>query len=366
MKILVISIHNLFDNRINRHMTTLIKKGHIVEYFNISKSNKENFEYIDDVKLTHINTDFSKNNLIAVIRALRVARKTISNSDSQIVHFHDPLLLSLSKFCKKRGKKVVFDKHESYETIKGLNGRISSLLERKYSRYIDGVVYVNTNQLKYLEYIGYKMKSMIPNYQLKSSYSLPRNSLRNRIRFIYIGSLSNETRNTSLMLNVMNRILEDNQNVEFILGGRIIDDEVKAIIDYMVLKRKNFEYKGVVKYSTVITDTINSDIGLYFAKDVPNNFMSSPNKIYEYLLSGLAIVSIGSFTDSQIINQSCGRVFDYSVKEQDLIDYISLLINDRKLLKKLKIVSQELGNKYTWESVEDNYIIMYTDLLSTN
>lgn len=368
MKIQVFSTHPLYDNRIKRHISTLTKYGYKTTYINSSQLFDSANDKFENVKLIHITESFEKNNIKGVIKAYKVMLKQIKEGQASIVHVHDPLLIPLLYYSKLKHKITIFDKHESYEKGKGLNAHIGSLFEKLFVKYIDGVVYVNEAQLDYIGKLGYKHMKMIPNYQSIESFKEvsqnPINMISHNhyIKIIYVGTLSEISRNTLLMLDVMDDVLSSNSNVKFILGGNISEDEVRKKVELMKSNHSNFEYRGVMRHSEVIAETLNSDIGLYFAKDTDNNFRSSPNKVYEYMLAGIALVGMGNFMHYKEIDNNAGKVFEYSASKYKIIDFVQSLINNAEKLNEFKINAKKLGIKYSWESVEDRYIDLYEEI----
>ena len=361
MKIQVFSIHPLFDNRINRHLTTLLKNNHQVEYINVSKSNKREFELGTKVILHHINEPFVKSNFKGVIKAWFILHKYLMKGNADIVHIHDALLIPLLYYAKKMNINTVYDKHESYETMGGINARIGTIFEKIFIKYIDSVVYVNEQQRKYIDNMGYKLTRMIPNYQSTETYNIEKKQTDDdkRIQIIYIGSLKETDRNILLMLDIMDEVMDNCPNIKFIVGGSTDNKQISNKILYLSHKFNGFEYKGVMKYSDVIDTTVNSDIGLLFAKDCPNNQASSPNKIYEYMVSGVALVGMGNFMHANEINEYAGKIFSFNTERNEISSYIISLIKDIEQLNRFKENANIMGKKYTWESVEGRYQEIY-------
>lgn len=363
MRVQVFSIHKLYDNRISRHLSTLVKNNITTEYVNISLSKKNDFELVNVVSLKHINHDFNKKHPIRVLYYITKMKKYIREFCPEIVHIHDPLLLPITRYINKKECKIVFDKHESFEKISGLNGQISKILEKMYRKKIDAVIFVNSSQQEYLLKLNYTTIAMIPNYQSKSIFSLNNKNNYNNINIIYIGSLSEKTREISLMLSIIEKVLAKYQHVHFKLGGMVEDAFTQETINRLsATYPKSFKYLGVIKYSEVVSHTIESDIGLYFAKNTPNNQFSSPNKIYEYMISGLAIIGIGNFTNSKEITGKCGKVFDFEFDIDSITNYFYELIDNPNMLNEMKRNSLLMGESYTWESVENRYIDIYNHI----
>lgn len=360
MKILIISTHPLDDNRIKKHIRTLLSNGYEITYVNCSESKKADFVLTEKIELIHFNISYEKKNLIKVFFNYIKIRKLINKIDAEIIHVHDPIFISLFKKAKKRGMMTVFDKHERYETIRDFNARVATRLEYKNRKFIDGVAFVTKEQIEYLKSIGIENLKHIPNFQ--SKYDYPQKLLKediNRVKLIYMGDLSSQTRDIVLMLHVIKDLLKQKSNIEVILGGQGLDKESHDIVNGLAELYSNFIYYGYMKYDDVIKHTLDSDIGFYFTKDHPNNYNSSPNKIYEYLISGCILVGVGKFADHDLIHQQCGLIFDYNTRVDIIVTEIIKLIDDKNKMKDFKEKAKSLGESFTWESVESRYIDLY-------
>lgn len=365
MKILVVSYHNINDNRINKHLNTISRFAEHVHYVNISDSKRQNLTVRENCSVEQIPVNVTKKNPFGIIWAFLKVRRIIRNSNANIIHIHDPLLIVLLPYAKSRKMTTVYDKHESYELYGGLHGRISNYLENTYHKKIDGVVYVNSNQELYLNTFAYR-KRLIPNFQVKAQFSSAVEKSSSPITLIYIGTLTESSRATLLMLDMIEAILSTRSGVNCVIGGPVNDSRIDERLEALSNKFETFSYLGYVPYNELIELTCKSDIGLYFQKDRPNNIGSSPNKIFEYLLSGLAVVSIGRFEHWDKIDSVAGRVFDFDPPLSDLVTFVQGLVDNPALLRKFKNGSKALGEQFTWESVEGRYRELYEELFDAS
>lgn len=68
MKILLLSIHPLIDNRINKHIGTLLKNGYCIEYINVSEDNISNLGLERKIKLENINKNFDLHKPFSIMK----------------------------------------------------------------------------------------------------------------------------------------------------------------------------------------------------------------------------------------------------------------------------------------------------------
>lgn len=362
MKILVISYHCINDNRIRKHINSICKFSE-VEYLNVNKSIIREHAINKACSIHNIPIAISKKNIIGIFEAYFRVKKFIKMSKAEIVHIHDPLLLCVLKTAKKKKMYTVYDKHESYEVCGGLIGKVAPLLDKIYNKYLDSIIYVNTAQKKYLEKFSPRLV-LIPNYQSLNDYKRKSLKLNSEdIVIVYFGLLSRNSRDVPLMLNVIESVVAKRETVTCLIGGEINDPDDKDRILSISKKYNNFKYMGYLPYKEVISITNHADIGLYFQKDKPNNRGSSPNKIFEYLISGLAIVSVGRYEYWDIVDNNAGKAFDYNITREKIEEYIFSLIDNPELLSNYKKESLKIGEKFTWESIENRYEKLYRELL---
>lgn len=365
MKILVISSHPLQDNRISKMIKTVKKSGNEVVYVNISTKQHIAEGWFEGITVYPIKAEFSKKYLLKDMRILLRVSKFIKQEKPDIVHVHDPYFIPLLIVAKKQGAITVFDKHEAYEVINGFAGKSGAWCEKAFYRYIDGVVYVSPMQEQYLRKFNYKSIKCIPNYQSKEAFSKIVNISHEGIRLFYAGDLSNATRNTSLMLDLVCRILQEYPEVCCTIAGTTNDKQVIDKITEMKKTLCNFCYREYLLYDNVIKETRKADIGLYLTKYDKNNIGSSPNKINEYLMAGIAIFAQGRFSDWDLIDGQAGRVFDYDANINEMYYELSNMIKNHSIIDRMKERSKELGKSRTWESVENQYLELYSELSNT-
>lgn len=362
MKILVISSHPLQDNRISKMLKTIQKADNEVIYVNISLEQSVSAGWFEGISIITVKADFSKKYLFKDAYILLKILKLIKKEKPNVVHVHDPYFIPVFKTAKKHGAITVFDKHEAYEVIEGFAGKSGAWCEKIYSKYIDGIVYVSQMQEKYLEKFNYKSMKCIPNYQSEEAFSKAMNVSHKGIRLFYAGDLSDVTRNSSLMLELVNRVLQEFPDVYCTIAGKTRDKQIENKINEMQKNLSNFHYEEYLLYDKVIFETRKADIGLYLTKYDKNNIGSSPNKINEYLMAGIAVFAQGRFSDWNLIDGQAGKVFDYDANIEEMYYELSSMIKNSNTIDAMKKRSKELGKSRTWESIENRYLELYSEL----
>lgn len=357
MKVAVVSIHPLNDNRITRHLTTLVNaKQYDVDYINVS--NSTGFP-VDGVKLIHEDIQFSTHNIISVIKTWKFIRNRLLEKKYDVVHCHDLYLLPPVVITK--AKYIVFDRHERFEIINSFLAKLFCMYEKKNISKIDAAVYTVENEKDFLLNIGYKNIAYIPNYQSKKSFCLAESMEEDKIKLLYIGSLSNYDRNIDLLLKIYEFALEHSPSVYCVLGGKTEDQSINEKISYLsTLYPDRFNYIGYCSHERVIRETVNADISFLLFRDFPNTRNSSPNKLYECLLGGCAFVGLGQFIiGKEIAEVNAGLIFDFSASEDTVVNAVIRLIDNKDEILRMKKSAKIIGQQYTWESIEERYIELY-------
>lgn len=367
MKIQIFSIHPLIDNHINKHIGTLIKNKYEIEYVNASNLDNNNFIYESLITLTSYKENFNNKSIINMISIYLFMIKRLFKSDAQIVHIHDTFLLPILLIAKVIGKKTIYDKHELIEKTNSIYGFLFTWFERFFGRYFDGIVYVTREQEAFIRRSSFKNSTLIPNYQSSENYETRdfSPSVKNTTTLIYIGSLSENDRQILLMLEIFEKCMQSNKNIKCVLGGKVVQKEIENKIHFLSKEFGNqFNFLGYTPYEKVIQETKNADIGFLLFKDNPITYNSSSNKLYEYLLCGLVFIGAGKFIlDKEIKTSSSGKVFNFYTSSDEISNYILELASDKEKLLQVRLNSYKLGQNYTWESVENEYIILYNKLV---
>jgi glycosyltransferase involved in cell wall biosynthesis len=151
------------------------------------------------------------------------------------------------------------------------------------------------------------------------------------IDVIYIGNLS-EDRGIQCLLSAVNEL----PNVNFVIGGYgLLVDLIESSL------QKNLTYLGKVNYNTAMEYISKSKIMVAtYDSSIPNNRLSSPNKIFESMALGIPIiVSRDTSIDKFVSKNNFGLVIDYNNLE-------NLIVSIRKLLEDLELYNQMCDNAF--------------------
>jgi len=281
----------------------------------------------------------------------------IRKSDADIFHFHDPeLIFTALKIHYFLGKKVIYDVHESYKDailsktwIKPLLRTIISFTFNIFEKYASSKfdLIVVTTRLILAEFINYNRNSIIiANYpRLVQSEFI---STSNR-KIIYSGYIT-KIRGIDIIFESLRILKKRNIQFSFDLIGPF-HDQYSEIIYKKYINEFNLKdevnYLGYMNYEQIIECLKKASIGIVCYQPVPNHYLTFPNKIFEYMSAGVAVIASNFPLYKEVIHASkCGFTIDPTDPEV-LADNLEKLLSDPGMLR----IFQRNG----WESVNSNY-----------
>ncbi|WP_176324082.1 glycosyltransferase [Campylobacter ureolyticus] len=171
----------------------------------------------------------------------------------------------------------------------------------------------------------------------------------------YVGILE---RNNRGLENLINAVKKYPEKIVLHIAG---DGELRKVIESASLKFKNIIYFGPVGYDKALDIMSNSNliVGMYY-KTIKNHLYASPNKYYEHLFLGRALLTtIGTPPGDRVLEFNTGFVVGENVK--DLTVFLeNLSLKECKIIgKNAKIIWDKFYANY-WRSYATN---AYTEIL---
>ncbi len=138
-----------------------------------------------------------------------------------------------------------------------------------------------------------------------------------------------------------------------IVGDGPDKDQLIARIEELGIS-ENFRFYGYVEHGKLPEYYLDADIFV-----LPSLAEGMPNVVLEAMGSGLPIVATKVPGSEELVHQGENG---FLVKPKDgnaLANVLTTLINDRSLREKMGSYSKNLVKNYTWESVAEQYILLY-------
>jgi glycosyltransferase involved in cell wall biosynthesis len=311
--------------------------------------------------------NFFKKNISRTLQSL--------NKTFDVVHSHD---LSMAKiglyFANQLGAKAVLDLHENYpylikdahHTQKGF-GRILSDY-KKWITFEKNIVKSFKNIITVVEEMKermlvfdnrtevYHVYQNVINSEDIPNYSSPNN--RDSLELIYVGGIT-PARGIQTVINAISLIPSEIQISLNIYGKGIYQDHLKNMVTNLNLSDK-VHFKGFIDQSDVIKTIQDHDIALIpHYRSIQNN-NSSPNKLFQYMSTGRAVISSNCDSIERVIKGS-GAGITYSDKNSQELSkaLIELSENPERVRemgeKGFKAVKEKFNTTIEGQKLSDFY-----------
>ena len=302
---------------------------------------------------------------------------TVRRLRPDVVHIHDPELLTLLPAVKALGRRFVYDMHEyladAVKTRHYLPAQArpplavtAGAFERELAARADGVVAVFEDQ-----YAGWSdrptLRIALPNYPRFARFAdEPEAAVAGgdgRLRLVHIGTLA-ESRGVSLMLAVM-RVVGDRATLT--LGGPFPDADYERRIGAQI----DAELTGCV---TLLGRVPPTEVPRHLAAadvvwspwpaDVYGQRRISTNKVFEGLAAGCAaLVSDLPGQGDVVRGQHCGLVVPATVVGHAA--GVLELADQREITAAMgRRGRAAVRERYCWEAIEHRLLDFYTALLT--
>lgn len=289
--------------------------------------------------------------------------KKLSAINASIYHANDlDTLFIVVKVAKKKNAKIIYDSHELYiEQSKFKTNLVRKLLkyeEEKYIKKTDCIITVNESISEELKK-RYKLKKspfIISNCPFKTSIK-SNIKHKNKIDIIYTGGFES---GRGLKEIIESFIYLPSKYRLYFLGYGPLEKQLKLYRNSLNLEKKIIFLKPV-EMTQIVNRIIGFDIGIIPYQPINlNNYYALPNKIFEYINAGLAIVGSDIPEIKKIINKyKLGFVFD-PFDPKDIANSIKRI--NSKNIQIFKKNSQIASKKENWNNESRKLLKIYKSL----
>lgn len=303
-------------------------------------------------------------NLLMMWRGLRLR--------FDVVHAHDLDTLPAGfVLARLKRKPLIYDSHEDYpgmlhDVVPGWATSMISRVESFLARRADLLITVGELLRRDFEGRGCRRSVVVGNWKRKDEFRLGaevRDEVRRRLNIsdsalvvCFLGSLGYER-----MLRPLLEAVASRPEVHLIIGGT--GPELPTIEDY-ARRYANIHYVGFLDPPGLRANTSASDV-IYIGMDTnnPNSRYTAPNKLFEAMASGKAVIS-GHFGEVQHIvsDTGCGLLIEnFSASE---IARALDTCHDKQLVAQWQNKARIAGETtYMWEAAERRLLAAYEELL---
>ena len=375
MKKVVSLVFNNFknDTRVLKECQTLQKEGYYVQVVALHEGNLPIKERTWGVMVNriHLRTRCLPKNLFGqLIKYFELNLKAgLFYQKTDIIHCNDlgplPIAVLMKLFSVGR-IKIVYDAHELETEVCGMSRIrkiLSKVLEKLLIYYIDSIIVVsdsiaewyknqyNLRNIHVIKNVPYRVdrKSEHSNILKETFYMQD-----NEILYVYQGALGNG-RGIEILLNVFSKV-DEKKHIVF-MGYGDLEDTIKKYEN----KFSNIHFHPAVKPEEIMSYAKSADVGICLIENIClSYFYSLPNKLFEYIASGLPVI-VSNFPEmGKIVDENkCG--WKISVDEASLIDLIESISNE-DIKEKRDNVLLNCRSKFDWHQEERNLLKVYSHL----
>lgn len=292
----------------------------------------------------------------------RVMEKDLDMIDADMYVANDlDTLPIVAKISKRKKAKLIYDAHEFYVDSGVVNTylfkKMFRIIEKYKIKHADVVITVNQSIAEKLQK-EYNLKEKpfvlynIPNYQsTKKHFKHEKNT---KTKIVYCG---NYAKDRGLPELVMAMLHLPNKFVLYLQGYGPLESELRELVDSHKLNKKVI-FVDPVPMHDIVESLRDYDIGVIPYQPVNiNNYLCTPNKLFEYMQAGLVVVCSDLPELKRILHEKPqnGEVFD-PYNPEDITKKIVYVSNK---LKSLKQNSIEKAQKYTWAKEEEKLFKIY-------
>ena len=370
------------DARVEKEAISLIQNGYEVEVYAETSNDLEFFEIRHNIKITR-NIDKSIHRPISK-EYFYFKNKFVSEvkeKDFDILHCHDYKMFLLGVEIKKQKQniKLIYDSHEYlagwpfYKEIKSFKGKVKGWyvwqwfvnVEKAHIKYADKIITISEGIAEeMMKSLNLLVKPIvirnIPNEFPISSEKYFHNTFNipetTKI-IVNSGNLYFGDKRTKMLFDSIKEI--DNTCLLFI-GNTAKHKELKNKIENHELKNKIFihDYVASNEIGKLIS---NADIGIVhtWQPKWKSHWHSLPNRIFEYSMAGLPIVSTSQPEFIRLGNEFNHIVFYNGDEKADFVNALKNCIENFNILKQNALKIKE---KISWEIESNKLLDVYNNL----
>jgi len=292
------------------------------------------------------------------------------NADFYLAHHAEALAVGY-KAAMATNAKFGFDA-EDFHT--GMNESQTSSHEEKLITFLENRYLPRCNYFTaaskgigeaYIEKYGIKQNNVVLNvFPIEKAAAMRTNT---PIRFYWYSQVIGPNRSLETLLQAAGLVKED---FEIHLRGSFHNNEYEVfllkLLDELNLNHKVFFHKPILA-ENIISDATKYDIGLALESDISTNRnICVTNKIFSYLMSGLAIIGTDTYGQKDIFSHFSDAVLMCRKNDiQDLGRAMSYFITHREKLLQAKLAARKAAEgRYNWEFESEKLILSFEKTLN--
>jgi glycosyltransferase involved in cell wall biosynthesis len=371
-----------YDSRVKREAKALSQAGYKVKIFDFGDGQAPQHKSLNGVEVSRIRIRtrnlLPKNTFFRGVKYLEylwTACCQAVRERADVYHAHDlyPLVPAFLG-ARLRGAKVVYDAHELW-TEQGGTSNLVAKIWRKIECFllprVDAVLTVNEYiaEVLHVEY-GAKEKPIVvmncqpranPGQTLELAEFLKHKGIQGKRIALYQGALK-PGRGLSQLVRAF-EFLEDDI-VLVLMGDGTLKQELSVLVRQLGLETRVW-FHPLVLPDVLLAYTASADLGVVIYENIcRNNYLCSPNKLFEYLAAGIPIAMCDFPVLRRLLQKyEVGRTFDPS-SPKSIASAIRFCLADPARYERMRVNTQQAMLQYNWENEAAKLLDVYRGLAS--
>ncbi len=357
------SVHNPDDVRIfHKECASLVRAGYEVHL--ISKTDFQG----DDKGVRHHSFSFqTKSRMRRFLKSPQKILEVARSIKADLYHFHDPELMMIGSELAREGNNVIYDVHEDLpkqlltkpwipKVFRGLVSRSIKTLENRNARSISNIICATESIAKRFRAKGCNVQ-VVNNFPFVNEFSSDPLRSERANHFCYVGGIT-RIRGLVPLVKAMAKV-----DSKLILAGPVQErgllEELKGLAGW-----NKVDYKGVVPRQEVKEILNDAIAGIVTFLPVPNHIDAQPNKMFEYMSSGIPV--IGSHFDlwREIIEHGPSGICVDPESSNEIANAMNNLLEDQALREMMgRNGRKAIVNKFNWEAESKHMTDFYNRIL---
>lgn len=365
------TVHQAYDGRIYHKQCKSLKKAGYDVTLLAPKPDK----MIKDDGINLIPIEKPKNELKRFLHAFKVF-KLAKETKADLYHFHDPELIPVGVLLRIFTRKpVIFDVHEHYPNaimskkylkpwLKKPIRLAYEIIEKLSLPILSGVIYTT-------EEIGKRYKSYtsckIENYPLTDMFPPLQKVKGDHHTLLYLGGIT-RIRGIEELIDGFAKVAIERPEAKLLFVGGFESDsferEIKQKVKEHHLEEK-VQFKGKVPYEQIEGYLSTASIGIIPYLPVPNHLVCLPNKLFEYMAAGVAVISSDFPHYRKVVESSSSGLLIDPESPQSIAKAMISLLDDATLTDEMGQNGRvAFETKYNWNSEEEKLVAFYRKILT--
>jgi glycosyltransferase involved in cell wall biosynthesis len=302
--------------------------------------------------------------------------KALRSLKPDVLHVHDPELLTLFPAAKAFVPRLVYDMHEYVpEAVAGkpyipsqvrpFASQATGVAQKSLAALGSGVVVVTDDQLEALGSTP-KLRLVLPNYprveRFEGAEPVPELAADPRLKLIYVGSLS-RARGCTMMLDVMEQLAPD--EAVLYLGGTFNDHALETEVQERVAAGLADRVRLLGRIPPPRLPQYLAAADVVWVPSQPDRQYSHPTvptKLLEGMTMGLAALVSNMPGRGELVRlEECGLAMEPGA-EGHLRGMRRLLANRAELPAMGRRGRRAVERRYSWEAVQHDLVDFYDSL----